>query len=170
MSGVLNGVYYCQFDRAAEINDGIYDRNIPSAKLQMYFDPRATPTRYVRMPIVDCRKPANVPCKDRGIYNPYRTFNPGTTAPFSGFAANIDQETRIQNRFFPLQKGAQAAFIPGTASDLYRVNVGGAQKVTMTHPLLFKEQKFNLDNMNKCGLGHDLFNNFTRLQVKNLSL
>ena len=30
MSGVVNGVYYCQFERAAQINNGIYDRNLPS--------------------------------------------------------------------------------------------------------------------------------------------
>jgi len=168
MSGVVNGVYYCQFERAAQINNGIYDRNLPSGALQMYFEPRAVPTRYLRMPILDCRQPATVPCKRVGIYNSYKTFNPGTSAPFSGFAGNIDQESRIQNRFFPLQESAQAKFIPNTDSDLYQVKLfPSAQKV---HPLLFKKDKFNLANMDKCNIGNKLFNNFTRLQVRSLPL
>ena len=170
MLGVVNGVYYCQFDRAAEINNGIYDRNLPSGPLQMSFGPRATPTRYVKMPIMDCRKPASVPCKNVGIYNPYQTFNPGTSSPFSGFAAGIDQETRIQNRFFPLQKSAQAKFIPGTGSDLYAVHMRNTHPVQMTHPLLFKKEVLSSVDMNKCGLGKKLFNNFTRQQVQNLPL
>ena len=167
MSNVPNGVYYCQFERASQINNGIYDRNVPSSDLQMYYEPRAVPTRYVRMPILDCRIPATVPCKRVGVYNPYKTFNPGTSAPFSGFVGNIDQESRIQNRFFPLQSSPQAKFIPGTQSDLYKVPLYPRRQTV--HPLLFKEEKFDLADMNKCKLGGKLFNNFTRLQVRSLN-
>ena len=170
MSGVINGVYYCQFQEAAQINNGIYDRNLPSSDLQMSYSPRPTPTRYVKMPILDCRMPATVPCKRVGIYNSTKTFNPGTSAPFSGFAGGIDQESRLQNRFFPMQKSAQAKFIPDSNSDLYKATVPGAQSVAMTHNLLFKEEKFGLTDMNKCGLGKNIFNNFTRQQVQNLPL
>lgn len=170
MSGAINGVYYCQFQGAAQINSGIYDRNLPSSDLQMSYSPRPTPTRYVKMPILDCRMPTTVPCKRVGIYNSERTFNPGTSAPFSGFAGGIDQESRLQNRFFPLQKSAQAKFIPDSNSDLYKVTVPGAPSVPMTHKLLFKEEKFGLADMNTCGLGGQLFNNFTRQQVQNLPL
>ena len=170
MSGVINGAYYCQFERAAQINNGIYDRNLPSSELQMSYSPRPTQTRYVRMPILDCRMPTKVPCKRVGIYNSEKTFNPGTSAPFSGFAGGIDQESRLQNIFFPLQKSAQAKFIPGTESDLYNVNIRVSRPVTMTHELLFKQEKFALADMNKCGLGKNIFNNFTRQQVQNLPL
>jgi len=170
MDGVVNGVYYCQMDRTQDLSNRMYDRNIPSAALQMNYNPRAVPTRYVKMPILDCRMPANVPCKKVGVYNPFRTFNPGTSAPFSGFASNIDQESRIQNRFFPIQKGAQSKFIPDSNSDLYKVNVRAPVEVKMTHPLLFKKEKFNLANMNKCNIGQKIFNNFTKYQVRNLPL
>jgi len=73
----------------------------------------------------------------------------------------------LQNRFFPLQKSAQAKFIPSSNSDLYKVKAVG-RFVQMTHPLLFKKQKFAPDNVNKCNLGRKIFNNFTRLQVRNL--
>ena len=170
MSGVINGVYYCQFQGAAQINNGIYDRNLPSSGLQMSYSPRPTPTRYVKMPILDCRMPTSVPCKRVGIYNSAKTFNPGTSAPFTGFAGGIDQESRLQNRFFPLQKSAQAKFIPDSNSDLYKVMIPGGQPVAMTHQLLFKKENLGLANMNKCGLGGKLFNNFTRQQVQNLPL
>ena len=167
MNNVVEGVYYCQFNKAKQINDGIYDRNLPSEQLQMSFDPRPTPTRYVKMPILDCHMPTTVPCKDEIMYNPYKTFTPGMPAPFSGFAGNIDQESRIQNRFFPIQKSAQAQFIPSSNSDLYKVEVKG-KAVKMTHPLLFKKEKFNLANMNKCNIPQKIFNNFSRLQVRSL--
>jgi hypothetical protein len=168
MEGVIKGVQYCQFEKAAAINNGIYDRNLPSGPLHMNFEPRSTPTRYVKMPILECRLPTNVSCKNEVIYNPYTTFNPGTSAPFSGFANGIDQESRLQNRFFPLQKGAQPVFIPSSHSDLYEVSTPSSQHVKMSHQLLFKQEQFNPVNVNKCGLGEKLFNNHTRFQVRNL--
>ena len=47
MEGVINGSYYCQFERAAQINNGIYDRNVPSGPLNMSYNPRSVQTRYV---------------------------------------------------------------------------------------------------------------------------
>ena len=37
MSRIVNGVYYCQFERAAQINDSIYDRNVPSSDASNVF-------------------------------------------------------------------------------------------------------------------------------------
>ena len=62
MEGVINGAYYCQFERAAQINNGIYDRNVPSGPLNMSYNPRAVPTRYVKMPMLDCLMPTQTPC------------------------------------------------------------------------------------------------------------
>ena len=152
MNSIVDGVYYCNFSKAAQMNSGIYDRNLPSAPLQMSYDPRPTPTRYVKMPIVDCRIPPTVPCKTEILYNPYKTFTPGMPAPFSGFAGNIDQESRIQNRFFPLQKSAQAKFIPSSNSDMYKVKVVTSKPVKMNYPLLFKQEKFYKNTMNKLNI------------------
>ena len=179
MQGVIKGVKYCQFERAAEINDGIYDRNKPSAPLTMYYNPRSTQTRYVGMTFVNCEPPATTPCKKGVVYNPYTTFNPGVPAPFSGYTRNVDQESRLQNRFFPLQKSAQAQFIPSSNSDLYKVNVpaqapqkiaGDRRQRKQDHSLLFKKERFYKNDVNKCKLGEKLFNNYTRWQVRNLSL
>ena len=168
MEGVVHGVKYCQFERAAKINNGIYERNIPSNNLNMSFTPRSVPTRYTKMPILDCRRPTTVPCKDGPIYNQYTTFNPGTSAPYSGFANDIDQESRLQNRFFPLQKGVQSKFIPDSKSDLYVAGCPQTKKVKMTNELLFQKPQFAPFNPNSCNLGNKIFYNNTRLDVRNI--
>ena len=168
MKGVYNGVKYCNMNRTQELSNRMYQRNLPTGTLSLSYDPRPTQTKYVKMPILDCRKASTVPCKDEVIFNPYKTFTPGQTAPFSGFAADIDQESRVQSRFFPLQEGAQSKFIPSSGSDLYKVNVTTTQPVAMTHSLLFKQERFAPADMNKCGLSKKIFNNFTRLDVRNM--
>ena len=40
----------------------------------------------------------------------------------------------------------------------------------MSHNLLFREQSFNPFNPNNCNLGHKLFNNHIRQQIKNVEL
>ena len=85
----------------------------------------------------------------------------------SPITPKLKDKSRLQNRFFPLQKSAQAKFIPNSDSDLYKVEVVG-RRVNMTHPLLFKKEQLAPQDMNKCHLGRKLFNNFTRLQVRNL--
>ena len=56
MHGVINGLVRCQDERVEDLNKRIESRIYPSHNLQMSFSPRAVPTRYVRMPIVDCVK------------------------------------------------------------------------------------------------------------------
>lgn len=170
MKGVFNGAWYCNTHRTQELSNRIYNRNLPTGALSLSYDPRPTQTRYVKMPVVDCRKSSSVPCKNEVIFNPYTTFTPGQTAPFSGFATDIDQESRIQSRFFPLQKGAQSKFIPSSNSDLYRVDMNITHPVVMNHPLLFKQEQFAPANMNKCGLSNKIFNNFTRFDLRNISV
>ena len=39
-----------------------------------------------------------------------------------------------------------------------------------SHGLLFKEEKFSAFNPNTCNLGHKVFNNFMRQEIKNIDL
>ena len=170
MYGVIDGLYQCQESRVEDLNKRIYSRNKPSGPLQKTFSPRPVPTRYVKMPIVDCRKPANVFIKNNGIYTPYKTFNPGDAqAPWGGFATAIDQDSRLKNIFFPLQNCPQRYFIPNSDSDLYKYEIA-VKSSEMKHNLLFKKENFEAFNPNKCDLGKKLFNNYTRHQVKSLTL
>tara|TARA_Y100001970_G_scaffold293822_1_gene443522 strand:+ start:1617 stop:2222 length:606 start_codon:yes stop_codon:yes gene_type:complete len=169
MHGVANGAYFCQQQRTQELSDRLYQRNTTTAPIKMQYSIRPVPTKYVNMPIVDCRRPTNVPCQQKPIYNTHQMFTPSNTLPFSGYQANIDTETKLHNTIFPLQACPQATFIPGTQSDLYQNQhlVAGRQE-TMTNRLLFKEPKFAPFNPNLCGTGYKLFNNFTRQQVRAL--
>ena len=99
MHGVIKGVYYCQDNRVQDLNVRISNRNIPSKTLQMTFDPRQVQTRYVRFPMIDCYMPSKEPIKYQSPYNQHLQFNPGTSAPYSGYATNIDQDSRLQNIF-----------------------------------------------------------------------
>ena len=76
----------------------------------------------------------------------------------------------MKNIIFPLQDCAQAKFIPGSNSDLYNTTYLTPPIATtkMTNELLFKQEKFSPFNPNMCNLGQDIFNNNTRVQVKNL--
>ena len=167
MYGVVDGLYYCQQNRVSELNERISSRNVPSEPLPPSFSARAVPTRYVKMPAVDCRIQPKVAIKGSCEYSPYAVFNPGDGAPYSGYALAIDQNSRLKNIFFPLQTCAQSKYIPSSKGDLYNYRVI-AKPSRATHSLLFKEENFSAFNPNTCNLGKELFNNHTRVQTKNL--
>ena len=102
MYGVVKGVYYQNQERLDELNNRIMSRNIPSEGLEQVYDPRPSHTRRVFMPIVDQLAFSKTPRQSKDAYNQHGQFNPGTSAPFSGYATFIDQETRLKNIFMPL--------------------------------------------------------------------
>ena len=78
-------------------------------------------------------------------------------------------DSRLKNIFFPLQNCPQSKYIPVSESQLYKYEIM-VSPVEMSHNLLFKNEEFNLKNPNKCDLSKKLFNNFTRHDVKSLTL
>ena len=169
MYGVINGLYQCQHARTDALNTRIYARNLPSESLEPAFSPRPVPTKYVTMPVVDCRQKPKIPVQPCYEYSPYSIFNPGDGAPWSGYAMAIDQNSRLKNIFFPNQRCPQSKFIPSTNSELYNYRVLTAP-TEIKHHLLFREETFNNFNPNSFDLGKELFNNSTRVQTKNLTL
>ena len=170
MEGVVNGVFYCQQERTQELSDRIYDRNTTSAPIKMSYSIRPAQTRRVHMPILDTRKEATVPCQQKPTYNTDTMFPPATSLPFNGYQANIDVETRLRDTIFPLQACPQADFIPGSHSDMYNSSylVAESRPVHMTNQLLFTQERFAPFNPNTCNTGFKLFNNHTRVQIRNL--
>ncbi len=170
MEGVVNGVFYCQQNRTQQLSDRIYSRNTTSAPIKMSYSVRPTQTRYVHMPILDVRKPVTVPCQQKPVYNTDTMFTPATSLPFNGYQANVDTETRLRDTIFPLQACPQAYYMPGTYSDMYNSSylVADSHPVKMTNELLFNEERFNPFNPNTCNTGHKLFNNHTRVQIRDL--
>ena len=167
MDGVVNGVYYCQMERTEQLNDRLYERNVPSGPLEPAFSIRPINTKYTILPIFDNRVHSRVPIIKHN-YNIEKTFNPGNAqAPWNGFAEQINVESSLRNQFFALQKCEQSNFVPSSSSDLYSVSIP-SKKVDQPFPLLFKPCEFSNFNPNNCNIGEDKFNNSTRVQIKNL--
>ena len=102
-------------------------------------------------------------------YNIQQTFNPGTaSAPWGGYSSHVNDESRLRNQFFAIQKCEKSEYVPPSTSDLYNYKIN-SQPVHQPFPKLFEEQQFNKFNPNVCNLGKNLFDNSTRVQLKNLS-
>ena len=167
MDMTLNDGIFCKTDRVEELNNRIYTRNVPSQQLQAQYDIRPVSTKYAIMPIYDRRAIPTVPIVRMPTYNIKTTFNPGNDeGPWSGYASKIDDDSRLRNQFFALQRADQADYIPPTTSDMYKVNVDG-QPLQQPFPDLFASQTFMPFNPNTCGIGGNFFNNCIRQQVKN---
>ena len=137
MEGVISGIMYCNQVKDEVMNNRIAMRNVPSSPLQPYLDIRGVPTKYNHLQVVDREQPVSVPLKQEPVYNIAKTFNPGTApAPWSGFAANIDVYSILRNQFFAIQACPQAAYIPGSSSDLYKSNLPNKGRLIKQHPLL----------------------------------
>lgn len=170
MYGVVNGGMYCNLGRNLELSERMAQRNIPSAPLQPQFGIRPVSTKYALLPILDRRAPTSVPIKVEPTYNTRRVFNPGSAmAPWSGFASNVNTESRLHNQFFALQKCDQGIYIPSTTSDLYQAHVT-PQNVQQPFPGLFKKQQLEPFNPDPCRLATHMFNNSTREAVRSLGI
>jgi len=156
-----------------ETNQRIYDRNIPSQMLQPYLDVRPVMTKYSHLPIVDPRRENKVKLNKMPTYNVNTTFNPGNdTAPWSGYASNVNTESVLRNQIYALQKCSQAVYVPNSNSDLYNYKFqNSAQQQFNQHELLFNNQSFSSfnPNPNQNSVGSAMFMNPTRVQVRDLT-
>jgi hypothetical protein len=165
-NGIFEGVYYCNLNRNEELNQRISNRNIPSGYLDAKFSPRPVSTKYSLLPVVDQYKKANTPIITSAPYNIGKTFNPGNAqGPWSGFATNVDVESVLRNEAFAIQYCDQSTYVPSSNSDLYNVEVQG-QSIQQPFPGLFSVPSLAPFNPNPMGLGSDVFNNYTRQQLK----
>jgi hypothetical protein len=162
----IESAYY----RTKNNNDRLMERHFSSQPLQPYFSPRAVPTKYFKMPIVDSRKEETYPVKNYPNYNTESIFNPGSSAPWSGFTSNINNESILRNQVFAIQECSQATYVPGSKSDLYQVHWKQQKNIQQPFPDLFKKEDFApIDpNPNKELIGFAMFNNSTRQQNKDL--
>ena len=160
--------YITQIDRVQDLNNRIYERNIPSSNLTPNINTRAVSTKYSLMPIFDIRKETNTPLKKHEPYIVEETFNPGTSkGPYNGFASNVNNESRLRNQYFSLQNCEKSVYVPSSKSDLYEVTVSG-RKELQTHNNLFSKYNLGSFNPNTHNIGQNLFYNFTRQQMKDV--
>ena len=181
MEGVIRGAYRCHENRTLELSNRIFERNLATKNPQMVFDPRPVKTRQVLFPMLECNQPSEYPIIEQPTHTHDSVFLPGTSAPFNGYQTAIDNESRIQNRFFPLQSAPQSKYIPSSKSDMYQVQP--LPKDDITRYNLTENPYSNLytsseqharetwDNPHPNPypeIGGDFFYNHTRNQVKNL--
>jgi len=161
----------CNSKIQQETNTRIYDRNIPSQMLQPYLDVRPVMTKYSYFPIVDPRKTISVPLVQMPTYNVDKVFNPGNaTAPWSGFASNINTETELRNQIYSLQKCSQSVYVPNSNSDLYNYKFQSIKQHN-PHELLFQNDSFSGFDPNPDSkiVGSGMFYNNTRCQVRDMT-
>ena len=163
--------YECSSNMQEQMNRKIYDRNIPSQMLQPYLDVRPVMTKYSYLPIVDPRKPLNVPLKQMPTYNVHNVFNPGnTTSPWCGFSSNINKESELRNQIYALQKCSQSVYVPNSKSDLYNYKFHSNKQANPHEALFYKDTFLPFDpNPDDSIVGASIFLNNTRCQVKDLT-
>jgi len=170
--GIPEGVSYGQNARVEDLNNRINSRNTSDYALPPNFDPRPVQSRFEMFPALNSRRPTKVSIESNYDYSLETNFTPPLMArgPVSGFLNHVDAESNLRNQYFALQKGAgQGVYIPSSKSDLYRVTVPyipGEQ----THPLLFERTKFDSrlhpNIVSSPSVGKDVFNNYTRVQLR----
>jgi hypothetical protein len=163
--------HQCHSNLQRDIDNKIYDRNIPSQFLQPYLDVRPVMTKYSRLPIVDPRVQPRVQLQQQPTYNVNKVFNPGNTrSPWSGFVSNVNLESELRNQIFALQKCSQAVYVPNSTSDLYQHTIPQTSSSSQQpFQLLFKKENFNGFNPNPYNFGKSVFNNNTRNENRNLT-
>jgi hypothetical protein len=156
-------------NRLEDINERISERNLPSSFLQQQFSMRPVATKYSIMPILDTRVKATVPIIYKQPFSIGSTFNPGSSAPFSGFSSQVNDESRLRNQFFALQRCEQSEYVPASNSDMYMIRVtGGEREEPHLFPRLFEEPEMEAFNPNSMNIGRNFFENNTRVQMKDL--
>jgi len=161
----------CDLEKITKITDTsnkrMFDRNIPSQVLQPYLSVRPVMTKYSILPIVDPRKTNSVPLIQQPTYNQNTMFNPGNnTAPWSGYASNVNLESELRNQVYALQKCDQAVYVPSSQSDLYKFSFQSNKPMNQPFPDLFKQEIYSDFNPNCEQVGKGTFYNHTRQQLK----
>jgi len=165
-----NEVSICNINRTHDLDKRIEKRFYPDRALQMEYSVRPTKTRQVLFPILDCHKACFNDVQNNGIHDPMKHFSPGDRAPFNGYMNKIDDESKLRNIIFPLQRGVQSKYIPSSESDLFTTqNIVSGRQVENPHTLLFNRESYQTkkpENLDK--VGNLVFNNHTLNQIKNL--
>ena len=174
--GLEEGISYGQNDRLGELNDRLFARTLPdqNTRLEPCFDIRSTPTRNCQVfPVLDLKSSSRTKIQKHD-YNVNNNFAPMTKAgPIKGFISNVHTESQLRNQMYALQNGAdQAIYIPSSTSDLYRVPT----PVTLNpeqQPFtgLFEKKTYvTTENnyINNSNIGKDIFNNNTKVQLRNM--
>ena len=138
-------LYQGQFARTDELNHRILERNVPDSQLPPNFTPRPTLSKYSLFPMLDSRKPANVPIENNYNYSLSSNFTPTLmkNGPVSGFINNVQLESNLRNQTYALNRGNdKTTYVPSSDSDLYKVYIPSSPS-EQPHPELFSTPVLN---------------------------
>ena len=172
LHGVVDGVYVATGERVDELSNRMFERNTPSHDIQPAFDLRPVASKYTVMPIYDQYKPCVEPIRVQPMFQAqsHETFYPGTRkAPYNGFASKVNVESTLRNQWFALQRGSQSVYVPSSESDLYNTTVE-YKPVLLPHPYIDSDnaEQFAPHNPNSMNLARGMFENSTRVQLKDV--
>lgn len=192
MNQLSNGLYYCNNKKLDTMNHNIFNRNISSQPLHNEYFTRPSFTRRVLFPTIDCHQPSKTKCQSNNeIYSQHKMFNPGDSAPFSGWASSIDDDSRLKNIFMTNQKWCdQTIFIPSSESSLYTTKqqktftdqsrvIEQKERIQEQHPFLFRNDTLVCKHTQtkpasysryKDEFDNSLFYNHTRQQLREIPM
>ena len=192
--------YYQNLDWKEQLNRRHFNRNVPLPSqnpgengLRPQFSYRPVSTKYTLMPGMDSqsRRQTEGQSADKigtwtagsisapaPAFSPYTTFNPGNAqrGPWTGYASNINVETRLRNQCGPLQRHDVLdehgwKWVPASQSTLYKNPHIVGRRENDQHIWLHRNYSTNLPRHDPRPRGHpgDIrWNNDTRQQTKNI--
>ena len=150
-----------------EINNKIYQRNIPSHSLPPNLSVYPVPTKYVKLGINDKQPNNQTEHKNYLNYQAHTMFCPtSTNGNYQGYSNHIHLESELRNQFVALQKSDASEYIPNYQSNLFTYSTPSSNKYTQPFEYLFNTSIYMpfqpLFTENK----DSLFCNHTRQQLK----
>ena len=151
-----------------EINNKIYQRNIPSHSLPPNLSVYPVPTKYVKLGVTDQHPEQKTPHKHYSNYQANKMFCPtSTNGNYQGYSSHIHLESELRNQFVALQKCDASEYIPNYKSNLYTYSTPSHNKEIQPFEYLFNTaiympfQPILTEQQND-----SLFFNHTRQQLK----
>lgn len=152
---VLSG----QYERIDELNNRLFDRNVPDYMNRPKFDIRSMPTRCSQIfPVLDSRQEARVSIKNG-------------KGQVQGRVYGVNQESEILGMNYRLQHGADSeTYVPSSGSDMYKTPVyESSNKGEQQHLDLFSKATYTTTGsafIAQSSVGKSIFNNNTKTQLR----
>ena len=158
----------CNIKYDNELNNRLHKRVFPKSNLQPNFEFRPISTKYTKFLVETPQEKISEQNKmNYKYFNPHQTMYTGNAnGPVHYALDNVDVESKLQNRFFALQKNDQATYVPPLHSQLYK-HTSNLQDKPMENTEYFENVVYTF-NPDQCNLAPSKFNNATRNNLRNL--
>lgn len=155
-------------DATNDINERMYNRNLPDHMMKPAFSSRPLPTKYVLLSDAVLPPPEVKNDDNYTNYSVSKGFNPGNRmSPWDGFSENINIDSALRNQYDILGCNDNDKWIPSTKSDMYReYRPPSTYNEVQPFPRLFATPMFNEFNPNTHNPSEGVWGNHTRQQLK----